>query len=178
MTGGPCLSLPWPCLVYLLHRHWHGHTHIGQQFTEITTMYFVIPNSHLWYVLTCYTPSIHEKMKVATAAVRLLLEEARSQIHYMQVQTDLFCVYNFCCLYNCNAMQWFEARGGFVFHRTYCFKFMGISSIWGVLHNGNVFNCLEQIATLCMFTYLWSRASIKSIFHPQCCNELHCYVWV
>ena len=48
-------------------------------------------------------------MKVATAAVRLLFE-ARSQIHYMQVQTDLFCVYNFCCLYNCNAMQWVEAK--------------------------------------------------------------------
>ena len=48
-------------------------------------------------------------MKVATSAVRLLLE-ACLQIDYMQVQTDLFCVYNFCCLYNCNAMQWVEAK--------------------------------------------------------------------
>ena len=43
-------------------------------------------------------------MKVATAAVRLLLE-ARLQIHYMQVRTD----YNFFCLFlslqlQCNAM--------------------------------------------------------------------------
>ena len=51
----------------------------------------------------------HKKIKVATAAVRLLIE-ARSQIHYMQVQADLFCVYNCYCLYNCNAMQWFEAK--------------------------------------------------------------------
>ena len=48
-------------------------------------------------------------MKEATAAVRLLLE-ARSQIYYTQVQTDLLCVYNYCCLYNCNAMQWVEAE--------------------------------------------------------------------
>ena len=52
---------------------------------------------------------VHEKIKVATAAVRLLLE-ACSQIHYMQVQAELFCVYNFCCLYNRNAMQWFEVK--------------------------------------------------------------------
>ena len=51
----------------------------------------------------------HIEIKVETAAVRLSTD-ARSQIHYMQVQADLFCVYNCCCLYNCNAMQWFEAK--------------------------------------------------------------------
>ena len=56
-----------------------------------------------------YVETGHDKIKVATAAVRLLID-ARSQIHYMQVQADLFCVYNCCCLYNCNAMHWFEAK--------------------------------------------------------------------
>ena len=59
------------------------------------------------YKVTPY--NVHEKIEVATAAVRLSID-ARSQIHYMQVQADLFCVYNCCCLYNCNAMQWFEAK--------------------------------------------------------------------
>ena len=51
----------------------------------------------------------HEKIEVATAAVYLLID-VRSQIHYMEVQADYFCVYNCCCLYNCNAMQWFETK--------------------------------------------------------------------